>query len=205
MIRVCLFVTCLAISLMSVGCCGPMGPGCGIPMGCSDCDGVGQGRVGGPLSGLRQMKRSLVCGSGCGEVYVGEWMSTPPDSQDPCCGDQWVGGASKCRPFCWQPGAFLSGLYGVRNCSGTESSTPCGCGESMCDGGCGIETGYVQQQVAGGCSTGNCGGGGGCATCNARGSGPANTQMVQQIPASDRMTRSASASNMSGSGSYPRR
>ena len=30
---------------------------------------------------------------------MGEWISTPPDACDPCCGDQWVGGATACRPF----------------------------------------------------------------------------------------------------------
>ena len=179
MVRFCFLVCCVAVSLMSMGCCGPMGcgPGCGVPMGCSDCDGYGHGNgiVNGPLDGLRQMKRSLVCGGGCGEAYIGEWISTPPDAVDPCCGDQWVGGATKCRPFCWEPGALLGGLglYGGRFCSGAESSMPCGCGIDTCDGGCGFAEDYIETEYSGtvgGCSSGNCGGGSGCSTCDARSS-----------------------------------
>ncbi len=198
MVRVCFIVSCLAISLMSIGCCGPIGPGCGVPMGCSDCDGYGQNRVmQGPLDGLRQMKRSLVCGGGCGEAYIGEWISTPPDATDPCCGDQWVGGATRCRPFCWEPGTLLNGLYGSRFCSGAESSAPCGCGIDTCDGGCGFsDSGYVEEGYGGGgCSSGNCGGGSGCATCDAR-STRTSSQMARRVPASDRMTRSASVRNL---------
>ena len=197
MVRFCLYVSCLAVSLMSVGCCGPIGPGCNIPMGCSDCDGYGSNNYApsGPLQGLRNLKRSMVCGSGCGEVYVGEWISTPPDAQDPCCGDQWVGGATKCRPFCWTPGTLLNNLYGSRSCSGAESSAPCGCGYDTCDGGCGFDDiGYADEFMDGGCSSGNCGGGG-CATCDARGSGT-RSQMARGVPAMDGMTRSASARNM---------
>ena len=205
MIRLSLIVTCLAISLMSIGCCGPMGrgAGCGVPMGCNSCDGtvVRGGMVGGgPLDALRQMKRNMVCGNGCGEVYRGEWRSTPPDCQDPCCGDQWVGGATVARPFsgnrlrCWTPGALAGKLYGGRFCSGAESSAPCGCGNDVCDGGC--ETGgYASGEVisGGGCSTGNCGG---CASCDARGAMGTGVRMATGVPASDRMTRSASTRSM---------
>ena len=133
MIRFSLMLTCLADSFLSIGCCGPRGCGlgCRVPLNCNDCDGLGHGSCipYGPLDALRQMKRSLVCGSGCGEVYFGEWLNTPPDCADPCCGDQWVGGATPCRPFCWQwqPGMLLRGLYGGRFCDGAESSVPCGC------------------------------------------------------------------------------
>lgn len=131
---------CAAISFS--GCCapmGPIGPGC-TDFGCSDCSGCGtspQYIANGPLDALRNARRRMVCGSGCGEAYVGEWISTPPDAVDPCCGDQFVGGATKCRPFCWQPGNLLRGLYGQRLCSGNASSTPCACGTNFCDGGCG--------------------------------------------------------------------
>ncbi len=176
MVRFSLLSTCLVIAVLSIGCAGPMGPGCGN-MSCSDCDGTaGRAIPYGPLDGLRQFKRDLVCGGGgCGETYVGEWISTPPDAQDPCCGDQWVGGATKCRPFCWQPGSLLfgglSGLYGSRYCSGAESSAPCGCGD-VCDGGCGGEIYsdevYGGEVISGGCSSGNCGSG--CSTCSSGGS-----------------------------------
>ena len=118
---------------------------------------------------LQSLKRSLVCGSGCGETYLGEWISTPPDAFDPCSGDQFVGGATKCRPFCWQRGTFIRGLYGGRYCSGSHSAGPCGCG-SCGDGGCGGEfisdsyiaaDDYIETDYGGGY------GSGGCTTCDA--------------------------------------
>jgi len=122
---------------------GPVGPGC-IDTNCNDCNGgcaANQYVARGPLDAIRNARRRMVCGSGCGEAYVGEWISTPPDAVDPCCGDQFVGGATKCRPFCWQPGGLLFGLrgmYGQRFCDGNQSSTPCPCGTNFCDGGCGM-------------------------------------------------------------------
>ena len=189
MIRLSLIVTCLAISLMSIGCC--------APMACNDCDGtIGRGcMTGGPLDGLRRMKRNMTCGSGCGEVYVGEWRSTPPDCQDPCCGDQWVGGAVRARPFCgnllscWQPGALARALYGDRFCGGAESSASCGCESGFCDGGCGAG-GYVDGEIisGGGSSSGSCG----CASCNASDAMGSGVRMASNVPASDGMTRAPS-------------
>lgn len=195
MIRCFLMLTCLAVSLMSIGCCGPMGcgPGCGVPMGCSDCDGCGTALpVMRPLDRLRNIKRTVVCGSGCGGSYVGEWISTPPDAQDPCCGGQWVGGATPCRPFCWQPGALLRNLnpYGSRFCSGAESSVDCGC-EGTCDGGC-IDSGVVDQgYIQGGATSGSSGCG--CTSCN----GPVKSRLrtAQRTPAVDPITRSAGGMN----------
>ena len=94
---------------------------------------------------------SLFCGSGCGEIYVDEWGSNPPDCCDPCQGADWIGPNSNChdscQSTCWQPGDLLRriglGLVGGRNCTGQQSSADCGCS----DGGCG-----------GGCSDGGCGG-----------------------------------------------
>lgn len=112
---------------------------------------------------FQSFKRSLVCGSGCGEAYIGEWTSTPPDAYDPCCGDQWVGGATKCRPFCWQRGTFIRNLYGGRYCSASESSTPCGCGLASCgDYGGEVIENYVSDEYI---ETGH--GGSGCTTCDA--------------------------------------
>lgn len=201
MIRLYLIVTCLAISLMSIGCCGPIGcgVGCGFPLGCNSCDGLVDDSIPcGPLDAVRRMKRNLTCGSGCGEVYRGEWRSTPRDCQDPCCNDQWVGGATVARPFClnrpfcWQPGSLASRLYGGRFCSGAESSVPCGCGSAICDGGCGD---FVEGEIisgGGGSNTGSCG----CASCNAIEAAGSGVRLAGGIPASDGMTRSASTRNM---------
>ena len=166
--RLSLLSACCAVAMMSVGCCGPYGPGC-VDGGCHDCDGTASRPIPyGPLDGLRNFKRSLVCGGGgCGETYVGEWISTPPDAYDPCCGGQFVGGATPCRPFCWQPGSLLGriNLYGQRFCSGAESSAPCGCG-AVCDGGCSLGVGYFDGgEVIG--SGSSCG----CASCGTQSSG----------------------------------
>jgi hypothetical protein len=187
----------LFVAVLAVGCCGPLGcgPGCGSGMSCNDCDGSGFERqmIGGPLDGLRQFKRSLVCGGGCGETYIGEWISTPPDCEDPCCDTEWVGGASKCRPFCWQPGALFRGLYGSRFCNGAESSMACDCGG--CES-CGIasevyaDEGYYSEGVmtsgASGCSTCQTGN---CARCRSAVT-TGGTRIVHR-PAVDPVTRSA--------------
>lgn len=201
MIRCFLMLGCLAVSLMSIGCCAPMaGPGCG-PMGCHDCDGLAGNVVPqSPLDGLRQLKRSIVCGGGgCGETYIGEWISTPPDAVDPCCNNQWVGGAQKCRPFCFERGALLRGLYGSRFCSDEESTASCGCG-GACDGSCGagfidggyidggyLEGGYIDHGVI---NAGSTAAPGGCATCSMNRS-PLGSR-VSQAPRVDSRTRTAS-------------
>ena len=184
------------VCMASIGCCGPLGcgPGCGIPGGCNDCDGLGVGTYGagcgagcgvgacgiagcgcgvGPVCGpygvrrvcggpgiarasvdrirarqpIQSLKRQLVCGSGCGETYLGEWISTPPDVSDPCYGDQFIGGATKCRPFCWERGTLARGLFcGGRYCNSYRAAASCGCGTSSC--GCGgeiISNGYVSD------------------------------------------------------------
>lgn len=133
MSRCVLIILSAVISLASVGCCGVQQ--------CNDCDGVGYGEPvlpQRPFDRIRNLRKGLVCGSGCGEVYVGEWTSTPPDCNDPCCGTDFVGGATPCRPKCWQPGNLFrqmlgGGLYGGRYCDGDASSAACGCGETGCN------------------------------------------------------------------------
>ncbi len=169
----------LAACLQATGCCGPMmGPGCGMAGGnCHDCEGgFGPRQMAtGPIDALRNARRSLVCGGGCSEVYYGEWTSTPPDCADPCCGSEFVGGATKCTPFCWQPGALLSGLYGRRfddccdtGCDSCATFDDCGSGD-MIDGS---------------------GMGSSCPSCSAGMMQSGNSQVVrsQAMPRADRMT-----------------
>ena len=52
---------------------------------CDRCEG-GTVMPLGALEGmplLERVKSRFVCGDGCGEVYIGEWISTPP-TPDPC-------------------------------------------------------------------------------------------------------------------------
>jgi predicted nucleic acid-binding Zn-ribbon protein len=150
----------LMTSLSSLGCAVPVGygpyaggPYAGGPFGGSACDSCGDyERLGclpgpllpyGPIEALRQAKRNLVCGGGCGNVYYGEWRSYPPDCADPCYGNEFAGGVGPCVPG-WAPGALLPrnlvpALYGKRI---YQSDEGCGCGTcSDCGvgdcGGCG--------------------------------------------------------------------
>lgn len=156
----------MAIALLASGCCGPAGcgPGCGSGH-CNDCDGLSVKEVGTPLSpldDLRNLRRQLICGGGCGETYMGEWISTPPDCNDPCCDGQFVGGAVAARPFCWQRGELLGGLmgvagnlYGGRYCADCGADFgDCGCGGEMI-GGDYIDGGVIESGAS------DCG----CATC----------------------------------------
>ena len=154
MSRYSLFLLCaLLVSVISVGCCGPR---CGVSS-CNDCDGIGYGEQVIPQRPFDRLRNgSLFCGSGCGEIYVDEWGSNPPECCDPCQGADWIGPNtschSACRSSCWQPGDLARrlglGLLGGRNCTGDQSSADCGCGGGCSDGGCGD----------GGCSDGSFGG-----------------------------------------------
>ncbi len=135
--------------------------GCSTANSCG-CDDCGQRPIpNGPLEELQIMRRSLICGGGCGEVYYGEWLSTPPDCCDPCDGcNQWVGGdGCKCLPFVRFRG-FLTGLLGQRFHSdetpglldcGPWSSDICRNNDSGCgEGGCEVST--DSAPASGGCS-----------------------------------------------------
>lgn len=130
--------------------CGPAAP-CGVCVNdpcCGDCGPPCHGCY--PLLGFW---RWLTCGSGCGDVYVNEWCSDPPDCCDPCdpCGN-FVG------PQCCPPrhSRFLQCLFGQPCCEPFlptigffHGCCPPACGDTMaCGGGCGD---------CGGC--GGCGGG----------------------------------------------
>ena len=206
----------LVASLMMSGCCcGPGAGGCGNGYGtcvtnCNDCDGGscnGGQMAYGPLQHLTQMRKSLVCGGGCGEVYYGEWQSTPPDANDPCCNDQFTGGAVPCQPFCWRPGTLFGifgGLYGQRFCEGCGNSfDQCGCGfGSSCGGscgdGCGCDSGGYE-------SGGVVGSGTGCSTCSSSSAAsPSNHRIANpniktnQRTAQTNRHRSANARGISG-------
>lgn len=176
--KLCLVVATMAAAMSFTGCMStmPIGPGC-ADFGCNDCCGATVGTqyiANGPLDALRNARRQMTCGAGCGETYVGEWISTPPDSVDPCCGSQFAGGATKCRPFCWQPGNLFRGIYGQRICSDSASSMPCGCASGGCDGGCGVADNYVGGSViSSGAPASSCG-------CASHQGVPSGTQFISQ-------------------------
>jgi hypothetical protein len=98
----------------------------------------------GLLPGLR---RCLSCGKGCGEIYVGEWLSDPPDCCDPCdqCYGQWIGPHGYCHLGPMQ--RLLAAVHGYKYCP-----KPC------CNEGCGGCTKVACHSCGGaGCAT--CGGG----------------------------------------------
>lgn len=107
------------------GCCCvqgvPQGNGYGM-RGPDRCDGCTSG------SSSPGIGEFASCRGGCGEVYVGEWLSEPP-TPDPC--DFPCGGCGKCNE-CQPIRNILRALWGTpyRN-----DCTAAWCGPS-CDGGC---------------------------------------------------------------------
>ncbi|MCH5377060.1 MAG: hypothetical protein JJ992_24115 [Planctomycetes bacterium] len=140
-----------AAMIIANGCCtmhpsacgvGPVGGGCGIE-GCNSCPSCG------PVgyrhdSFFRHVCSTLTCGSGCGELYWGEWMSDPPDDCDSCdnCGN-WTGAApygkgtevTGCGPICWHPLQGLRNLWGYRYASPGYDTGCATCGSASMDYG----------------------------------------------------------------------
>lgn len=93
--------------------------------GCEGCGSMSCGGCGayGPIQHLRQLTRQSICGTGCGEIYWGEWRSDPPACCDPC--DSW-GGYTGFGGYCGSrsPLAVLwSNIIGQRHGGG------CGCAD----------------------------------------------------------------------------
>ncbi len=131
----------LLITVSLSGCMGIQTVGTGCVDSCGQCDGCGPRPIPcNPREGMRQIGRSIVCSGGCGEVYYGEWISSPPDCEDPCdpC-QQWTGGCGeKCLP-CVRLHSFLSCLAGKRlRCDYSRDVFDiCSiCRQEYCDPGC---------------------------------------------------------------------
>jgi hypothetical protein len=126
------------------GCCNECGPDeC---TSCCECP---------PECGiLPWLWRNRVCGQGCGEVYIGEWVSDPPDCCDPCdpCHGCWTGPQGCCNLGPMQ--RLLAALHGYSYCPPPNCGPVCGlCSHDCCDV---AHAGYVDHGHAG-CAT--CGGG----------------------------------------------
>jgi hypothetical protein len=126
------------------GCCNDCGPGpcescCDCPQEC----GI-----------LPWFWRNRICGQGCGDVYVGEWISDPPDCCDPCdpCHGCYIGPQGCCNLGPLQ--RLLAALHGYSYCPPPDCGPVCG----LCNKGCctADHVGYELQGEAG-CAT--CGGG----------------------------------------------
>lgn len=112
---------------------------------CDRCEG-GKSMPIGSMRGmplLERLKSRFACGDGCGEVYIGEWISTPP-TPDPC--DQCGNFTGQCNHMMFRPDRqpvrnTLRGIAGLRFAGGCNS-----CGTAECDGGCG--NGYVESEAA---------------------------------------------------------
>ncbi len=110
----------------------PCEPAAGMPVdplcGGSACGGAPCG--GSVTQAIRNM---FTCGSGCGEIYWGEWCYDPPDQCDPCNNHGDWTGPGCCPPSCWT--RLWQGLTGARFCEAT-CEPACGvadCGVAACD------------------------------------------------------------------------
>ena len=142
----------LAATMMTIGGCCVNRPFCAT--GACDPGPVATGGCAsgccGPLAGA--VGNALSCGAGCGEIYVDEWVSDPPDCCDPCdnCGN-WVGPRQCCRPL-----SFLNpcNWFGVRyhdDCGGCGTCSAClpacdSCGGGGCDS-CGHSGGEYLETI----------------------------------------------------------
>ena len=127
MLSVCLLLAAAASS----GCC------CFTQGSCATCPNGSY--AGGPIAGAmcslaNCTKKTLGCCSGCGDVYVDEWVSDPPQPCDPCdnCGT-WVGGGD-----CGNYGPLGFGILpAFKSLFGHPYVSGCDCGH------CGGEEGVV--------------------------------------------------------------
>ena len=71
---------------------------------CHNCDGYNP-----PFGSVR---KTLACGSGCGEVYYGEWLSNPPNTCNDCDARGFAYGTNPRIPWLWQPFRVFGYKYG---------------------------------------------------------------------------------------------
>jgi hypothetical protein len=159
------------------GACCDVGPcdRCGVSSSCDGCAGgqqacgtCGLGDYGGVASpgclyyASRAIRNMLTCGSGCGQLYIDEWYSDPPDAQDPCidctratCPPPGCGPRVSVRPSLWAR-RFHGGDCSSGDCSSCAASYA------------GSYTGPVVHEHAASCS-------GGCGSLLSRFSGRASS------------------------------
>jgi hypothetical protein len=181
------------------GACGAGGgPACGMPAQAfpATCGTLAPGGCGG-LSGLMLplLSTRLACGSGCGDVYWGEWIFDPPECCDGCNDDGcWAGSAGN-APYGGYHGGCLQGILAgpVAVIRGTYLGVT-GILQGTCatvQSGCGISYGHgygheYPMGVAEGCDCAECTGtiaSPACSSCGAAGCGGACVQTASPTPA----------------------
>lgn len=149
----------------STGCASPCDDGCGSCSSCDDCGSAGGlFRPFGGLFGCGGCR--LGCGTGCGEVYIGEWLNERP-TVDNC-------GCGQCQTYGRTPVRSL-----LRMLLGDACQSDC---DTCCDGGFDLnapilqdgyeESGWSPHRVS--CS-------GNCSSCS--GSTVSHSQHHQAVPA----------------------
>lgn len=148
---------------------------CGTHSGCGDhcnnCDGYN-----GPFGTVR---KTLACGSGCGEIYYGDWLSNPPNTCNECDAVGVARGVNARIPWLCNPFAFWGYQYRPNGSGygnplrgqlwgygqyGAHWNTA-GCGGVGCSSGCN-----------------DCGSGGGC-TGGCAPNAPAHEGQIAPVPA----------------------
>lgn len=155
------------------------------PDDCGNCDGYNP-----PFGNVR---RTLACGSGCGEIYYGEWASNPPNSCNDCDARGSAYGINSkypwlCNTGWWRPWGVKYGQNGSGYGNPYRGSHP-----GMSDYGVG--PGFLRRA----CMTDSCGGCAGCDSgCSTGGCAP-NAPAgpgLQPIPSHSSSTRMRASNSM---------
>ena len=133
---------------------------------CGSCDGC--------LPVFGNLRKTLACGSGCGEIYYGEWMSNPPNTCNECDARGHAFGAPSRIPWLCNPFPLWGYQYGQRG--GGYGNPLRGTHPGLADYG-GFWPGYFQPV---GCVDGSCGG---CASGDCQSNAPeTKAQKLKPIP-----------------------
>ncbi len=144
---------------------------------CHNCDGYNP-----PFGNVR---KTLACGSGCGEIYYGEWLSNPPNTCNECDARGHAFGMNARIPWLCNP--FHPWGFKYRENGAGYGNPLRGTHRGLGDYG-GYRAGYWNRVgVAGNCSSG-CGSGkcatGNCGTGNCAPNAPKDGGKLKPIPQS---------------------
>ena len=133
---------------------GVCSPSCASPKGVPCAKGCGGKGCSGGFGILSALYGHTWHGCGCGELYIHEWLSDPPDCCDPCdsCYGAYVGPQQNCPRICVDPLLWQWAHFGKHCRCDRAWCDPCNgsCATCDCQGGCGC---------GGSCKGGKCDGG----------------------------------------------